>query len=151
MDVIEEKQGINENDKKKEYLRGYQKHVRRIDRIEMELKELREIRTSVSVNNDGMPHGSGQSDLSDYAAKLDEMERELKEERFQRIKAYKGIAHRVKALHSENEKDVLFYRYIVGLDWWEIADRMKYSERWVHKIHGKALAHFQPPKKEKSS
>lgn len=50
------------------------------------------------------------------------------------------------SLKSENESDVLFYRYIAGLDWWEIAEKLHYSERWIHKIHGKALAHFEIPK-----
>ena len=54
----------SENEQKKEYLKGYRGHVRRINRIETELAELRAMRSSMSVNNDGMPHGSGQSDLS---------------------------------------------------------------------------------------
>ena len=137
---------MKENDRKKEYLRGYQIHVRRIHRIEMELKEVRVMRASMSVNNDGMPHGSGQSDLSGYAAELDRLERELISERYNRIVAYKDIARRIKRLRSENEKDVLFYRYIAGLDWWEIAEKMRYSERQVHRYHGKALAHFEIPK-----
>ena len=41
---------------------------------------------------------------------------------------------------------MLFYRYISGLAWWEIAEKMNYTERWVLKIHGKALAHFELPK-----
>lgn len=137
---------MKENDRKKEYLRGYQMHVRRIHRIEMELKEVRIMRASMSANNDGMPHGSGQSDLSGYAAELDRLERELISERYNRIVAYKDIARRIKRLRSENEKDVLFYRYIAGLDWWEIAEKMRYSERQVHRYHGKALAHFEIPK-----
>lgn len=134
---------VTENDKKKEYLRGYRKHVRRISRIESELAELRVMRASISVNNDGMPHGSGQGDLSGYAAQLDKLERDLLKERSDRISTYEDIAERIDNLRGENEKDVMFYRYIKGLDWWEIAEKMNYSERWIHKIHGKALAHFE--------
>lgn len=137
---------MTENERKKAYLRGYQVHVRRIRRIESELEELRTMRASMSVNNDGMPHGSGQSDLSGYAAELDKLERDLVNERYQRVMAYQDIVRRIKALRSENELDVLFYRYIAGLEWWEIADRMHYSERWVLKLHGKALVHFEMPK-----
>lgn len=136
----------SENEQKKEYLKGYRGHVRRINRIETELAELRAMRSSMSVNNDGMPHGSGQSDLSGYAAELDRLERSLIKERYERIRTYKDIAIRIKKLKSENEKDVLFYRYIAGLAWWEIAEKMNYTERWVLKIHGKALVHFQLPK-----
>lgn len=135
-----------ENEQKKEYLRGYRVHVRRITRIEEELAELRAMRASISVNNDGMPHGSGQSDLSGYAAELDRLEQELIEERHNRIVTYKDIARRIKRIKSENEKDVMFYRYIKGMDWWEIAEKMHYSERWIHKLHGKGLAHFELPK-----
>lgn len=135
-----------ENEQKKEYLRGYRVHVRRITRIEEELAELRAMRASISVNNDGMPHGTGQNDLSGYAAELDRLEQELIEERYNRISTYKDIARRIKRIKSENEKDVMFYRYIKGMDWWEIAEKMHYSERWIHKLHGKGLAHFELPK-----
>ena len=97
--------------------------------------------------NDGMPHGSGgQGDLSEYAADLDEMIQELIDERYMRIKTYQQIARQIKKLRSENEKDVLFYKYISGLDFWEIAEKMGFSERWIYKIHGRALAHFELPK-----
>lgn len=135
-----------ENEKKKEYLRSYRVHVRKIARIEEELAELRLMRESISVNNDGMPHGTGKGDLSGYAAELDRLEQELLEERYRRILTYKDIARRIKKIKSENEKDVMFYRYIKGMDWWEIAERMHYSERWIYKLHGNALAHFELPK-----
>lgn len=135
---------IEENAAKKEYLSEYRHHVHRISRIESELEEIRIMRSNPSaINNDGMPHGSGQSDLSDYAAALDDMERELREERYRRIMAYKDIACRIKSLQSEKEKDVMFYRYIKGMAWHEIAEKMGMSERWVLKIHGQALAHIK--------
>ena len=42
-----------ENEMKKEYLLKYRGHVRRINRIEAELSELRTMKLSISVNNDG--------------------------------------------------------------------------------------------------
>ena len=41
MDNIEEKTVVSENDRKKEYLRSYRQHVRRIHRINAEIAELR--------------------------------------------------------------------------------------------------------------
>ena len=134
------------NEQKKEYLRGYLRHVRRIKRIESELEELRAMKYSVSVGNDGMPRGSGSSDLSAYAAQLDRLERDLVKERYNRIVAYKDIAQRINSISNDNERDVLFYRYIKGIEWWEIAEMMNYTERWVLKLHGKALVHFELPK-----
>ncbi len=139
-----------ENKKKKEYLRQYRFHVRRIHRINAEIAELRSMKISPSLNNDGIPHSSSQSDLSSYAAELDKMEAELIEERYKRMVEYQEIVRRIKRLRSENEKDVLFYYYIRGLDWWEIAEKMKFSERQIYRIHGKALANFRLPEKDVS-
>ena len=138
VEAIEEKRESSENDLKKEYLRKYRTHVRRIHRINAEISELRSMKLSPSLNNDGMPHGSSQSDLSGYAAELDSMVQELIDERYCRIKDYQEIVGRIKKLKSENEKDVLFYRYIRGMDWWEIAEKMKFSEGQIFRIHGKA-------------
>lgn len=138
-----------ENEKKKEYLESYLGHVRRIHRINEEIREIRSMKAFMPVKNDGMPHGSGQGDLSGYAAKLDSLERNLIQERYNRIKTYQDIAARIEKLSGENEKDVLFYRYVKGLDWWEIAEKVRYSERQVHRFHGKALADFQLPQKIK--
>lgn len=143
-----EQKAMSENDRKKEYLRSYRQHVRRIHRINAEIAELREMKAAPGMKaNDGMPHGSGgQGDLSGYAADLDEMIRELQQERYLRIKTYQEIARQIKRMNSRNESDVLFYRYIKGLDWWEIAEKMKFSERQIYRFHGKALAHFEIPK-----
>ncbi len=140
-----------ENEMKKEYLLKYRGHVRRINRIEAELSELRTMKLSISVNNDGVPHGSNQSDMSGYAAELDRLEHCLLQERYHRVVAYKEISRQIKSLSNEKERDVLYYRYIKGLNWWEIAEKMGYSERQIHRYHGKALAHFQIPEKEKMS
>lgn len=134
------------NEIKKEYLWRYQECMRRIRRINAEIPEIRSMKMGIAINNDGMPHGSGQNDLSGYAAELDKLERELTDERYTRIIIYKDIKKRIDNLKSTNEKDVLFYRYIKGMDWWEVAEKMNYSERWTHKLHGKALAHLEIPK-----
>ena len=92
-----------------------------------------------SSNNDGMPRGSNQSDMSSYAAVLQEKEEELYKEGVKQVQTYKDIAYRINKLENENERDVMFYRYIKGYDLWEIAKLMDYSENWILKMHGKAL------------
>lgn len=133
-----------ENVAKKEYLRGYRQHVQRINRIDAELEEIRIIRSNpAALNNDGMPHGNGKSDLSDYMAEVDQMECELREEREKRAMAYQDIARCIKGLSSKKENDVMFYRYIKGMAFWEIAEKMGISERQILRIHGKGLANIK--------
>lgn len=129
-----------ENEEKKEYLRSYRRHGSRIKRIEAEIEEIRLMKMYPSaVNNDGMPHGSSQSDLSKYAAELGKLEEKLYQEGVEQVKTYKEIECKINQIENENERDVLFYRYIKGLDWWDIAKNMNCSERQVYRFHGKAL------------
>ena len=132
-----------ENEKKKEYLKSYLRHVRRIHRINEEIREIRSMRASISLNNDGMPHGSSQGDLSGFAAKLTEKEEELYREGVEQVKIYRDIDWRISQLENENERDVLFYRYIKAKSWWEIAQVMGYTERHVTRLHGNALGHLK--------
>lgn len=140
---IEENNTKNENDSKKEYLFGYQKSTRKISRLNAEIEEIRNMKMYPSMNNDGMPHGTGQNDLSDYVAKLTEMEEELHQESIEQVKLYENISQKIEQLEDENERDVLFYRYIKRKSWWEIAELMGYSERHITRIHGKALFHLK--------
>lgn len=140
---IEENNVRNENDRKKAYLRQYKKHGRKINRIEAEIEEIRSMKLYPSLNNDGMPHGSGQSDLSGYAAELQEKEDELYQEGIEQVKTYNDISHRIKLLENEDERDVLFYRYIKGMEWWEVAKAMNYCESWIYELHGNALKNLK--------
>ena len=89
-----------------------------------------------SVCNDGMPRGSSQTDLSDYMAEIDAAIEDLKEERLERIKIYRGIEMRIRCMKDEDEQEVLRMRYIKGMKWEGVAEKMKYSYRGVLKIHG---------------
>lgn len=131
-----------ENDLKKEYLRQYRRHVQRINRIESDLEEIRSMKCYPSVNNDGMPHGSSNSDLSSYAALIDAKERELVKEKQMRTKQYAKINDCIDLMENEAEKDLLHYRYIKGMSWWEVAEKLECSEREVYRKHGKALIHL---------
>lgn len=132
-----------ENDKKKKYLWGYRRHSRRIKRIEAEIEEIRSMKENPSLNTDGMPAGTDQNDLSNWAAALDKLEREQFEEGVAQVKIFKDISWRIKQLKDENERDVMFYRYIKGLEFWEIAVKMDYTERWIHELHGRALKNLK--------
>lgn len=132
-----------ENEKKKEYLRRY--HTAEIAEREIreEIDDLRMNKMFPALIQDGMPHGSSCMDLSEYAAQLDELLTELKDQMEQRIRIRREITQRIEAMQDETEKTVLRLRYIHWLRWEQIAERMGYSLRNITKIHGKALAHFE--------
>lgn len=131
----------SENDRKKEYLWNYRKHGRRIKRIEAEIEEIRSMKMHTSQNDiNGMPRGSsGKGDLSGYIAALEEKEDKLYTEGVKQVEIYKEIHSRINKLEDEDERDVLFYRYIKGMNWWNVAKNIGLSERRIYEIHGKAL------------
>lgn len=132
-----------ENEKKKEYLKSYRRAVKREQDILEEIQRLRLDKMFPSVVNDGMPHGSSHSDLSDYMAIMDEQIELLKEERLEKVRCYQRIERQIRQMENEDEREVLRLRYIKGLKWEEVALKMNYSWKWVHKIHGRALQNFE--------
>ena len=132
-----------ENEQKKEYLKSYRRAIKREQDILDEIQRLRLDKMFPSVLNDGMPHGSNHSDLSDYAASLDEQIEFLKEERLERVRCYQKIERQIRQMENEDEQEVLRLRYIKGLKWEEVALKMNYSWKQVHRIHSSALKSFK--------
>lgn len=136
-------QEMTENEKKKEFLRRYRRAVRREQEILDEIQKLRADKMFPSVCNDGMPRGSSQTDLSDYMAEIDAAIEELKKERLEKIKIYRGIEMRIRSMKNEDEQEVLRLKYIKGMNLENVAERMDYSYRTILDIHGKALKNFE--------
>lgn len=131
------------NEEKKQYLRGYQEAKKRAKRIQEEIDALRSSETSPVGLGDGMPHGSGTSDLSGYAARWDELVRELEAEKEMQMVTYREIRQQIRMVPDATEQEILSRRYLIGQSWEKIAVEMKYSYRHVTKLHGYALNHFE--------
>ena len=134
---------LTENEKKKEYLKSYKKALRREQRILDEIQCLRLDKMFPSIVQDGMPHGSSQTDLSGYAATLDEMIEDLKRERLEKVKIRKKIERSIRNLENEDEQEVLRLRYINELAWGEVAEEMGFSTRRATQIHENALLNLK--------
>ena len=131
------------NEQKKEYLKSYRRAIKREQDILDEIQRLRLDKMFPSVVNDGMPHGSSHSDLSDYAAILDEQIELLKEERLENARCYQKIERQIRQMENEDEQEVLRLRYILGMKWEEVAVKMDYSWRQIHRIHSAALLNLK--------
>ena len=132
-----------ENEQKKEYLKSYRRAIKREQDILDEIQRLRLDKMFPSVVNDGMPHGSSHSDLSDYATILNEQIDLLKEERLEKVRCYQKIERQISRMENEDEQEVLRLRYILGMKWEEVAVKMGYSWKQTHRIHSSALKNFK--------
>ena len=134
-------------EEKKGFLRSYLEGKKELDSIAESLEALRMSKMLPSINMDGMPHTHNTSDLSGYAAKLDELERKIQAKQWQIINIQMQIEISIMEMKSSKERMVLRYRYIQGLKWEEICLKMGYSWQNTHLIHAKALKNFKMPEK----
>lgn len=134
--------GTASNEEKKQFLWGYRDSLRRIERIKAEMEELRAMKANLSAGGGGAGRKGWKNDLSGRMARLDSLEEDKEKELCHMMQVYERVEKAINSLENEQERDVLFYRYIKGLTWLEIAEQMGYTERQAHRFHGKALAHL---------
>ena len=127
------------NEEKKKFLWGYRDSLRRMARIESEIEELRAMKMGASAGGRGPGRKGWADDLSSFAARLDELERDKEEELGKAMRAYERVMEAIESVEDEREQDVLFYKYIKGMSCLKISDKLHYSDRWVRKLHRQAL------------
>lgn len=130
-------------EEKKEYLKSYRKIGRELRSLSEEIRQLRDAWILPGIVSDGLPKSSGGSDLSGYAARLDELERKLREKVAELYKRQTEIEADISAMEDANERTVLRNYYLCGMSWERVAVEMGYSWRQIHRIHGEALIHFE--------
>ena len=116
-----------ENYKKIAWLNRYRAAVREEQFILDEIQQLRQDKMFPSMVMDGMPHGSDHSDLSAYAAKIDEQLTRLKEWRLKKVRLYESISDRIRRVEDDNQRALLICRYIKGMRWEDVASELGYT------------------------
>lgn len=127
---------------KKEYLKkGY--------RINLEIETKKEVLEELKSNLDGLQaikltekvQGGPIKDdfgIVNKMNKIIEMEKDLNELCDFQIK----LSGTIDKLENTNERVVLRLRYILNQTWEEIAEKMGYTLRQIHRIHGNAIKNF---------
>lgn len=134
-----------ENDLKKEYLSKFRESKEAVKRIEEQITELERYESSPRTIDIGMHGSRARKDMSDYAAKKDELISKMMQARYMRVSTYTDIFQAVENVPNERERQVLTLRYIKCLKWEEIAVEMHVEWAQVHRIHANALKHFKIP------
>lgn len=139
MDKDEKNQNRTENQKKIAYLRKYYYAKKEEQMILDEIQRLREDKMFPGLFMDGMPHGSEVSDMSEYAARMDEEMQRLKAQMLKCALLRSDISSRIRRVENDTQRELLMLRYIKCMKLEEIADEMGYSERHIRRIHSMAL------------
>lgn len=138
---------MSKNADKKEFLESYKWNRMRAQQLESEIMKCRLNELPGAVTLSGMPRGfGGGKDLSDYAARLDDLVRELYAMRDRMIEAMAAVSMAIDAVEDPRCALLLRYKYIQMDTWREIANAMGYSEDYVRRrLHAKALEMFTIP------
>lgn len=139
----------------KEYLLRYRDAKREANEMELKITQLRlKYAAPSAIKYSDMPAAhDANHDLSDYAAKLDELT-DLLVKRYSRCIGIEiDIEQRLDRMNAEHPqiqvfREILRHRYLTITDkgqlnpWEEVAASVGYSDRRVKSLHGIALLYF---------
>ena len=134
----------------KEFLKRYEYADLRARRYEEEYKLEHELIGSISINYDGMPHGSGISRKTENEAlKLAEKAEKYIDAKLDAIRIRQEVFDLISDI-DDYEGEILYQRYIKLLKWEAVCKVVHLSWYAVHDHHKKALAIVQKRLDEKS-
>ena len=125
----------------KDYLREVRHDHLRAEVLCARAEKYREMATRATGRTDAMRLSGtpGRSKVEQYVLEMVDVHAELEKEISQLMQYTREAEKLIATLRDERYRSVLQLRYLCGYDWQEIADRLHFSLRWTHKLHGEAL------------
>ena len=128
------------NQEKKEFLQQYRAAEREEERLGREIGRWRSRAEQLPAGHGPAPAGGGDSRSLERAMEhVDELTRELTRRRDELTALRRQTGAAIDALPDPRLRELLRLRYIEGLTWERIAEKMGLSRQWVWKLHGNAL------------
>lgn len=136
----------------REFLKRYQIVRKRCETLRRRIDDLDDELGTISINMDGMPHGTTTSDtVARYVATLEMLRAELASRELEQDVVREEIEEVLSAM-DDGLANLLRLRYICRWSWLGIADRMDYSaDHCKGYLRGKALAAFDLILREKEN
>lgn len=128
----------------KEYLRQIKRYENSIRTMKQELLRLR-----ISLESAGgskikaavVQYKPGDA-IENGLARIDELEQKIQKKIIEYESTRERIVEEILSLPDPVQAKTLYMVYVEGLPIWKIAQRIKYSDRQVKRIHGRALKSF---------
>lgn len=132
---------MNYHNPAKQYLQRYRAARAQYASLCREINDLRESLTGTTqALRADVVSGSGPSDrMADTVAKIADMEASISGEADKVSAALDGVLAAIRAVPDQTQRTVLTLRYVEGLDWISVQERVGYERTQVYVIHGRAL------------
>ena len=128
---------------------AYLAQARQIDGlIQAKLEQIAQLRASITRGTamlSDMPRGGPMHDWTDTAARVADMETELREQINLMIDVKGEITEAILTVPDMELRTLLNYRYLTGWSWGRIADAMHYDRATIWRKHKEAMAKVQIP------
>ena len=82
---------------------------------------------------------SRRSKVEDNVLAMMDVEKELRERMEELMKETRRVEKMISLMTDDRYHAVLQLRYLCGMSWEEVASKLHFSVRWVHKLHGEGL------------
>ena len=129
----------------KRELREYQQNIKYIEEKQNDALELRTRLESTTKRLSGMPTGKGENlDKDVLAESIDRLNRIVNDcdRKLQELLLKKFVVENKIEKLEQPFKSILFIRYIRNNDFSEVAKKIGYGERHIHRLHGEALQKY---------
>ena len=125
----------------KEYLRGIRSKQRYAQVLCERAQRYRDLamRATGRVSAVRLGGTSRRSKVEDNVLAMMDVEKELKQQLDELMRATREVERRISLMTDERYHAVLQLRYLCGMSWEEVARKLHFSVRWVHKLHGEGL------------
>lgn len=127
---------------KQEYLKQYLNKWREIERIQLEIEQLRSRAERITSVMDGMPRSSKGGGFTSAVDRIMDLQKELEKHVLEAIDLRMQIEREIEGVSDQRERTILKYRYINGYGFETIAELINLSDRWVRIIHKQAINNF---------
>lgn len=132
---------------KEAYLMRYLQSKKDIARKLDDVRTLRARAMMPARSLDGMPKSTNKTDLSDYAAALDELIKKYDAEMAHSMEIMNEIISAIHRLEDGDDISILFYRYIRGYKLKDVAAAVGFNRTYICHRMKTALDRFEIPDK----
>lgn len=123
----------------KRRLQSYRYCLWRINRNKELITELRATAEKVSPVYSLAPGGGSGDSMTNAAAKIVDLEREIAADSARLADELALVEFLIASLEDFRQRQVVEYRYIHDYSWRQIQEELKYDERYIRRLHGRAL------------
>ena len=129
-----------EYSEKTAWLKRYRDDLETLRSLNAEAEEVRSIADGISINWSGMPGGSSGPTKAEKALEaLEALMNKINADKAEIISRREEIMKCIDAVEDKRERTILRYRYINGFSWPEVVARLGYDERYVKRMHCRAV------------